>query len=152
MRRLITVLFCCLFMLPLIAGGNSEVAVPENTQSTAKEEKTMTMTINGRDYSFTLSGTSTAASLSGMLPLELSFEDFAGTEKISYTPQRLSVSASEMGHAPAAGDLCVYVPWGNLCLFYKDYHYSDELVFVGRVEEGIEEIAAISGGFSAGLR
>lgn len=152
MKRLIIMLFCSLFMLPLIAGGSSEAAVPENIQSITSEEKTMTMTINGRDYIFVLSGTSTAASLSGMLPLELSFEDFAGTEKISYTPQRLSVSASDMGHSPVAGDLCVYVPWGNLCLFYKDYHYSDELVFVGRIEEGIEEIAAISGGFSAELR
>lgn len=73
-----------------------------------------------------------------MLPLQLSFKDFNHTEKIAYPPRPVHEGLSPEGHKPAKGDLCLYAPWGNLCVFYRDYSMSADLFYLGRIEEGME--------------
>lgn len=85
--------------------------------------------------------------LYAMLPLELTFEDFNGTEKISYTPKTLEVGENEGGHAPTVGDLCIYVSWGNLCIFYQGWNYSDDLVYIGHIDTGMDVIAGMDNDF-----
>ncbi len=73
-----------------------------------------------------------------MLPLTLDFRDFAGMEKISYLPRRLTTEGST-GSSPANGDLIYYVPWGNLGFFYNsDETYSDQVIMIGTVETGYD--------------
>ena len=50
---------------------------------------------------------------------------------------------------PSVGDVCLYEPWGNICVFYEDSDYSGDLVYLGRVESGLEILANQSGDFSA---
>ena len=33
---------------------------------------------------------------------------------------------------------CVYVPWGNISVFYKDFRYTDDLIYLGHVEQGLD--------------
>lgn len=88
-----------------------------------------------------------ANALYGSLPLEL---DFNGTEKISYLPegQTLDTESVDEGHDPAVGDLCLYAPWGNLCIFYQDYHYSDVLYSIGHVNSGMDVISGKDSNFT----
>lgn len=146
MRKLLIAILLTLFLLPACATGNTEEPM-EDTAMTGSQK--MNLTIEGKTYTFTLGEGTSPSSLAGMLPLELEFSDFGGSEKIAYTPE--SIRVADGGYAPKAGDLCMYIPWGNLCLFYRDYRYSDDLVFIGRLESGIEEIAAVRSDFNGRL-
>ncbi|WCL81034.1 cyclophilin-like fold protein [Saprospira sp. CCB-QB6] len=97
---------------------------------------------------FTLHGrlfdNSWTKALSQQLPLkQLLVEDYAGCEKIMRLPKKLAVSKSAAGHAARAGELCYYSPWGNLCLFYKDFRYADGLVLLGQVHEPVQNWSSI---------
>lgn len=112
-------------------------------------EKNIKMTINGQTYFISLYDTPTANALYNSLPMKLNFTDYAGTEKIAYPDDKLPTEGEPDGCDPQEGDLCLYAPWGNLSVFYKDFRYSESLIKLGHIESGIEEIAAMSGDFSA---
>lgn len=82
------------------------------------------------------------------LPLTLTFEDYAGTEKISYLPKRLSTQDAPSGSDPSVGDITYYAPWGNLAIFYKDFGYSSGLIRLGTIDSGIEKLAGMNGKFT----
>ena len=84
-----------------------------------------------------------------ILPCELEFSDFNNTEKIAYPTKTLSTNEAPSGAAPTAGDLTLYKPWGNLALFYKDYQYSSDLILLGKIETGAENISALNGKVNA---
>lgn len=73
-----------------------------------------------------------------LLPLTLTLEDYAGTEKISNLPKRLSTEGAPSGSDPSVGDIAYYAPWGNLAIFYRDFGYASGLVILGRIDSGIE--------------
>ncbi len=73
-------------------------------------------------------------SLLPQLPLELTLEDFNGTEKIANPPEKLETKGVPDSFTPAAGDLAYYIPWGNLALFYRDFRRSSSLIHLGRIE------------------
>lgn len=79
-----------------------------------------------------------AQALYDLLPLELSFEDYNSTEKIAYLEDELATDGSPDNCDPEVGDLCYYIPWGNLCLFYQDFRHSESLVPLGTVISGGE--------------
>lgn len=82
-----------------------------------------------------------------LLPLSLTLRDYAGTEKVSDLPKRLSTSGTPPGVDPVVGDLAYYAPWGNLAIFYRDFGYSSGLVKLGHIESGIEKLGRARGEF-----
>ena len=85
----------------------------------------------------TLDDHPTARALLALLPLQLTLEDYAATEKISDLPKRLPTEGSPPGTEPAAGDLAYYAPWGNLAVFHRPFRYSPGLVRLGRIDGDI---------------
>lgn len=85
-------------------------------------------------------------------PITLTFEDYAGSEKIAHPNPSLDLSNTE-GYDPEVGDLMIYTPWNNLCAFYRDSaSYSDSLVLVGHIQDdGIELLAAQTADFDVVL-
>lgn len=90
-----------------------------------------------------------AHALLAQLPLSLSFSDYNGTEKIAYLPAPLDYSSSSNLSDfsdtsdpsdvpdrcdPDVGTLAYYQPWGNLCIFYRDFHESVGLIPLGVLE------------------
>ncbi len=112
------------------ADSSSESAEPEVT------ERKISLQINGQSYSATLYDTPLADAFYDMLPITVYFEDYNGTEKIGYLPdkQSLPTEGATDGFEPSVGDLCYYAPWGNLSLFYKSFRYSDDLYSIGHVD------------------
>jgi len=86
----------------------------------------------------TLVDSPTARDFISLLPLTLTLEDYAGTEKVSDLPRRLSTEGAPSGSDPSAGDITYYAPWGNLAIFYKDFGYASGLVLLGKVDRGME--------------
>ena len=105
----------------------------------------MKLTASGKEIIIKLNNNATAKDLISTLPCELDFSDFGGSEKIASPTKTLSTNAVTSGTTPTAGDLTLYKPWGNLALFYKDYRYSSDLIPLGRIEKGEENISALSG-------
>ncbi|ADG72582.1 cyclophilin-like fold protein [Brachyspira murdochii] len=78
-----------------------------------------------------------------LLPMNLKIEDFNGTEKISYLSKKLNTQNEPDGITPKAGDITYYAPWGNLAIFYKNFRYSNNLIYLGRFEN-ISDISKLS--------
>lgn len=87
----------------------------------------------------TLDDTPAARDFAGMLPLELTLRDYNGTEKISDLPRKLDTTGAPKSYAPAAGDITLYVPLGNLAIFYKPFRNSPGLVQLGRFDAPIAD-------------
>lgn len=118
---------------------------PETAERKAK------LTIDGQEFDVTLYDTSAADALYNMLPLTLTFEDFNNTEKIAYMDDELPTDGEPNEFDPDVGDLCLYAPWGNLSIFYKDFRNSSGLISLGHIDSGIDIIGSLSDTFTATL-
>lgn len=166
MKKYICPLFCICLLLILAACGKSENSSAENPISTnestinsdktsetisdAEEEgseisqdKRISMTVNDQKLMIVLYDTPESAALYNMLPLELHFEDYNSVEKIAYLPEELPVTDKSASYDPNVGDLCLYVPWGNLSLFYEDFRLSNGLISLGHIEAGLESLSSL---------
>lgn len=123
---------------------------PEDAEAESGERKAV-LTVNDQALAVTLYDTPAANSLYELLPLELSFEDFHGIEKIAYLTDVLTTDGEPESFDPSVGDLCLYTPWGNLSVFYQDYRDSNGLVSLGRIDSGMDVLSAMEGDFSATL-
>jgi len=88
----------------------------------------------------TLIDSATTRDFISLLPLTLTLKDYAGTEKISDLPKRLSTESAPSGSDPSVGDITYYAPWGNLAIFYRDFGYSSGLVILGKIDSGIKAL------------
>ena len=129
---------------PDSAATNEEVPpqeeTPQEEEITEMDEnkKIRFLLDDGAEIIVRLNDNPAADALYEMLPLELTFEDFNGTEKIAYPPDSLPVDGSPDSCDPEVGSLCYYIPWGNLCFFYQDFRASSSLIPLGSVETGAE--------------
>ena len=138
--------------------GSSDKVLTDTAESDAAvsleaEEESMgrklKLTVEGQKLSITLYDTPAANALYDILPLELTFEDFNGVEKISYPTDELPIEGELDGCDPDVGDFCLYAPWENLSIFYQDFRYSDSLIKLGHIDTGMEIISSMNEDFSA---
>lgn len=119
------------------------VAYGESPRSSPTEDTmNIRITVDGTELSGSLEDTPAARDFAAMLPLELTLEDYHGTEKIADLPSRLSTDEAPEGVDPDVGDITYFAPWGNLALFYRDFGYARGLVRIGRIEGSV---AALEG-------
>jgi hypothetical protein len=125
--------------------GNSRGPQERARAQAASRQQASTMKINirieGKVLTGTLSNSRAAQDFASLLPLSLTLEDYASTEKISNLPKRLSSDDAPPGFDPSVGDIAYYAPWGNLAIFYKDFGYSRGLVSLGKLDEGTDVLA-----------
>ena len=132
--------------LPAIAGV-SDVATgsPSDRSATVSTPTRITVKIhlteNGKVVTGRLVKNATSTDFRSLLPLTLTLEDYAGTEKIAYLPRKLSTQAVPPGFDPSVGDIAYYAPWGNLAIFHKDAPYTDGLVHLGHIDAGLDALA-----------
>lgn len=98
----------------LIVTGAAPIAGHEATTMKIR------MTVDGKVIEATLLDNATARDFLSLLPLTLTLEDYASTEKISYLARKLSTAGAPAGVDPAPGDIAYYAPWGNVAIFYRD--------------------------------
>jgi len=100
----------------------------------------ISMDIEGTTITATLDNSEAAKDFLSLLPLSVTLEDYAATEKIGDLPRRLSTTGSPSGMTPHVGDVTYYAPWGNLAIFHKEYSYAKGLVRLGVLDSGIEVV------------
>ena len=119
------------------AGHQAPRSAPDQPASGTK----IRMKVGDRVVTATLIDNATSRDLVSMLPLTVTLEDHAATEKIGYLPRKLSTEGAPAGSDPALGDVAYYAPWGNLALYYKDFHHSSGLIILGRIDSGLEALS-----------
>lgn len=112
-----------------------------------RESQTMKIkiTTGTKVLTATMLDNATSRDFMSMMPLTLLLRDYAGTEKISNLPRKLSTQGAPLGSDPSAGDITLYAPWGNLAIFYKDFNYASGLIILGRMDDGIDKLSTLSG-------
>ena len=90
----------------------SSAAASEDEAASSKAaetgERKLKLTINGQALDVILYDTPAANALYDMLPLDLTFEDFNGIEKIAYMDNKLPTEGEPDEFDPSAGALCLY--------------------------------------------
>lgn len=115
------------------ADNSRQEQIPDNVSAVTAGKKVLMKFADGQGV-LLLNDSQAAKNLYAMLPLQLSFKDFNHTEKISYPPRSIHEGLHPEGHQPVSGDLCIYAPWGNLCIFYRDYKMSGDLFYLGHLD------------------
>ena len=154
MKKLIITLSVFLALFTTACGSAPDlVSAKDNTASVGAiaNIKKVRITIDGRSGVLNLYDTPVSNELYKLLPLTLSFSDFNSTEKIATPSKPIHEGHKPEGHAPKAGDLCLYAPWGNLCFFYRDYKHTGDLFSLGRLESGLDLLSEQKGDFSMTL-
>lgn len=164
MKKVIVFLAMSLIVTILTACAGQSSTAKEAVSSNVKEEtsvvktqqatpnvtnRKLKMTVEGQEISIVLYDTPTANALYEALPMTLSFSDYNGTEKIAYPSEKLPTKGEPDATDPDVGDLCYFAPWGNLCIFYKDFGHSPGLIKLGHVESGMEILSGMKGDFTA---
>jgi hypothetical protein len=120
------------------ASTRSQLQAEPTTQP--RSDMKIHLTLQDAVLTATLHDTPVARDFASMLPLTLTLEDYAKTEKISDLPRKLKTQGSPAGADPSAGDIAYYAPWGNLALYYEDFGYSDGLILLGKLDGGVEAL------------
>jgi hypothetical protein len=112
-----------LFALVTLLGSSMAMAEPSSARASASAQQghpsmKIRITVNDRVLTATLDDTAAARDFATQLPLAMTLEDYASTEKIAYLPRKLNTAGAPGGMTPAAGDIAYYAPWGNLAVFY----------------------------------
>jgi hypothetical protein len=149
-RMLILLLALAMSPISLACRANNRITsstlseMPSETPTELSTEQANRMKINIRIrnevVTATLIDSKTTQDFISLLPLTLTLEDHANTEKVSDLPRRLSTEDAPPGSDPSVGDIAYYAPWGNLAMYYNDFGYSDGLVILGRIDGDIEAL------------
>lgn len=144
-----------IFLALLVIIGNPQVISVAHAESAEREaamvknkDQKIRLSINGKEAIVILDNNSASKSFAAMMPLTLTFEDYNGTEKISYLPKKLDIANAPTSCEPKPGSFTYYAPWGNLAIFYRGFRRSEGLVPLGHFESGLELLAGQKGNFS----
>ncbi|MDX8440642.1 cyclophilin-like fold protein [Mesorhizobium australafricanum] len=127
--------------LPRVA-GSQEGWDPASQEPTEMKIK---MTFGDHAMTATLYDNPSARDFLSMLPLHLTIDDYSSNEKIAYLARKLTEEGSGPFSNEQPYDLCYFMPWGNLAMFYADYRHPG-LIRLGRFDEG-EHALHIRGAF-----
>ena len=90
--------------------------------------------IGNETITATLNDSKTSQDFLALLPLTLTLEDYAGIEKISYLPKKLSIQGTPATSDFIPGDIAYYAPWGNLAIHHHEFGYANGLVILGTID------------------
>ena len=82
--------------------------------------------------------------LYNQLPLSIDLEDYSTNEKIFYPPNKLNTESTPKA-TPKIGTLAYYEPWGDVVIFYDDFHANNDLYELGHVISGGDIVSELSG-------
>lgn len=112
--------------------GRTEINNRDEEPNT--ESMKIKITVGQRVVTATMADNAAAQDFVSRLPLEVTLNDYNNTEKIFYPLPKLSIEGVKRGCAPAPGDITIYVPWGNVAIFYKKWSQSSDLILIGSID------------------
>ncbi len=152
MKKAFSALFgmaLCLASAAFAGDGNSAAPGKRLMKGNNGRETKVRIFFDGREAVVALFDTPASRDFASLLPITLTFKDYAATEKIAYLPRKLAAQSGTSGGG-AQGDFAYYAPWGNLAVFYKGFGGGDNgLYILGRIESGKETLAGMTRDFAA---
>ena len=135
------------------ASSNS-VPHPSPTAQTPEapvSEPNISITVNETTVRGVLQDSAATASLLAQLPLELSFEDFGGQEKIARLPAPLALDGMPTGGSAEAGTIGYYAPDQALVLYYDAVGYYNGIIPLGTFDDvaSVRDAPAFTGTVTA---
>lgn len=142
---LITVVLCgCANEVgPSKNDNNVEQQNKEEISNMSQERMIVVRDEAGHEVSFELNSSRAAYDLLEQLPLETSVENYSTDEKIFY-PESLDASGAPLADAKT-GSICYFAPWGDVCIFYRDFGSASGLYELGTAVSGADEISNLTG-------
>ena len=125
--------------------GEKEDGEPETPDVSSLN---VNITVGDRTVTATMEDNAAARDFLSRLPLEVTLSDYSNAEKIFYPSPALTTSKVARGCTPAPGDITIYVPWGNVAIFYKNGSRSNDLIRIGRIDGNGIEALSIPGSLS----
>jgi len=113
---------------------NAPAKLPNEVSNEQVENMKIRIKFEDKVLTATLIDSKSARDFVSQLPLTLTLEEYAATEKISDLPKRLSTEGAPSGSDPSVGDIAFYAPWGNLAIFYRDAEYANGLIILGKID------------------
>ena len=98
-------------------------------------ETSITITVNSVTVAGALKNNAASASLLAQLPLELSFDDYNGQEKIADLPAPLALDGMPRGGSAEPGTIGYYAPDQALVLYYEAVGYFNGIIPLGTFNE-----------------
>lgn len=132
-RAAIFILVACFFI---------SLSIAQNATDRGHDH-TIKLSIDGEEWNATLNESSTSRDFIKIMPLYITFKDYAGTQKVSGLPESLSTWDAPGGSEASAGDIAYYAPWGNVAVFHEDVEYTRGLVIMGHIDENLEALLEI---------
>ncbi|WP_228058771.1 cyclophilin-like fold protein [Nostoc sp. LEGE 06077] len=120
--------------------SNAPSEIPTELSTEQANRMKINIRVGNEVVTATLIDSKTTQDFISLLPLTLTLEDHANTEKVSDLPRRLSTEDAPSGSDPAVGDIAYYAPWGNLAMYYNDFGYSNGLIILGKIDGDIEAL------------
>ena len=108
---------------------------PTQTPEAPVSETTITITVNETTITGVLQASAATTSLLTQLPLELSFEDFGGQEKIARLPAPLALDGMPSGGSAEPGTIGYYAPDQALVLYYDTVGYYSGIIPLGTFDD-----------------
>ncbi len=105
----------------------------QSTEEKEENDLSITVTINGREFSATLYDNETARTFKELLPLTLDMSELNGNEKYYYLPDSLPRNSS-VPSGINAGDIMLY---GSDCIviFYESFSTSYSYTPIGKIDD-----------------
>lgn len=124
--------------------GIVKTRAEESTRSQSEETMRIEVRANGKRILFELNNSAAAKDLYNQLPMSIEVSDYSNNEKIFYPAEELNTTGAPLAQG-GAGTLAYYRPWGNVVMFYGDFHSNHSLYELGRVIDGNENIGELTG-------
>lgn len=125
--------------------ANTNVKTTTETTSTSTQTKIIKLTTtNNQTIEIELNNSPAANDLYNQLPLSIDLKDYSTNEKIFYPPNKLNTESTPKA-TPKIGTLAYYEPWGDVVIFYDDFHANNDLYELGHVISGEDIVSELSG-------
>lgn len=158
MRKIITFYFMMLLTMSATACSDDntpQVNNPEqeqeqeednnNNNNPNKDSLMINIVIGGQTISATMEDNVAARDFISRLPLEVTLNDYANTEKVFYPSPALNISGAPRGCTPRPGDITIFAPWGNVAIFYKSFRSENSLIKIGHIDGSGIDLLKVSG-------
>ena len=123
-----------------ICTDREESDIPESSS------QNINIKIGNRTITATMEDNAAAQDFLSRLPLEVTLNDYNNTtEKIFYPSPTLTTEGVTRGCTPIPGDITIYVPWGNVAIFCKNWSHSNDLIKIGHINGNDIEALSIDG-------
>lgn len=100
------------------------------------------ISVGDRTITATMEDNAAGRDFLSRLPLEVTLNDYNNiTEKIFYPSPALTTTGVTRGCTPTPGDITIYVPWGNVAIFCKNWSQTNDLIKIGHIDgDGISAL------------